>query len=510
MTSGEAAVAGTEETSLLEEFGYKQELKRDLRFWTAWAIGFAFVSPIVGLYTIVGLGVTTAGPAWIWAIPFVAVGQLTLAFVYAQLAAKWPIAGGIYQWSRRLIGPKYGWWAGWIYMWALVLIVAGVTYAGGGFFGDLIGVSHTSHLSGVLLGLVLLVAITLTNAVGLRLLKYAILIGIGAEIVGSVAVAVSLLLVARNQPASVLVDTSATPDGTAFLPAFIAVVAFAGWAFLGFDACGSVAEETRNPRKAVPRAIVLALIPVVVVEILGSIALMLATPDMKALVSGAVADPVSNAVGSGLGHWAEKPFLVVVVIGFLACALAVQATAVRVLYSFSRDSMVPGSSVWSRVWSRNGIPVNSVLLVAALAALAFLYANALDVLVTFSTGAYFVGFLCPVAGLLYVRLRRRWTPYPEGPYRGWFGFAVTIVAFVWALAEGINIAWPRESGGPWYQTWAVLLGLGAFGIVGLVYFLWSRPDRRLTLDSAALGGTPSVDAASADETRGGVTASVAE
>jgi len=497
MTGGQVAAARSDEDSLLEEYGYKQELDRDLRFWTTWAIGFAFVSPIVGLYTIVALGVTTAGPAWIWSIPLVALGQMTLALVYAQLAARWPIAGGIYQWSRRLIGPKYGWWAGWVYMWALVLIVSGVTYAGGGFFGDLIGVSHTSHLSNVLLGLALLAIITLINAVGLKLLKYAILIGIGAELIGSVAVGIALLLVARHQPASVLVDTSATPGGVAFLPAFIAAVAFAGWAFLGFDACGSVAEETRNPRKAVPKAIVLSIIPVVAVEILSAVALMLATPDMKALVSGAVADPVAYAVVGGLGQWAEKPFLAVVVIGFLACALAVQATAVRVVFSFSRDSMVPGAGLWRRVSGQNGIPVNAVLLVAALAALAFLYANALDVLVTFSTGAYFVGFLCPVAALLYVRLRGRWTPHPDGPYRGLFGLAVTVVAFVWALAEGINIAWPRSSGGPWYQTWAVLLGMAIFVAVGAVYFLWRRPDRRLTLDSAALGGAPSLDSASA-------------
>ena len=50
----------------LEEFGYKQELPRVLRLWTNWAIGFAFISPIVGLYTVVALGAATAGPAWVW------------------------------------------------------------------------------------------------------------------------------------------------------------------------------------------------------------------------------------------------------------------------------------------------------------------------------------------------------------------------------------------------------------------------------------------------------------
>ena len=117
--------------------------------------------------------------------------------------------------------------------------------------------------------------------------------------------------------------------------------------------------------------------------------------------------------------------------------------------------------------------------VSVLAALAFVYANALDLLVKFSTGAYFVGFLCPVAALLYVRLRGRWTPHAEGPYRGRFGYVVTVVAFFWALAEAINIAWPRATGGKWTDDWAVLLGLAVFAALGAVYFAIKRPDRLL-------------------------------
>src|SRR3954464_10824343 len=108
----------------LEQFGYKQELPRVLRLRTNWAIGFAFISPIVGLYTVVALGASTAGPAWVWSVPIVIVGQLLVALVYAQLATRWPIAGGIYQWSRRLIGPAYGWGVRRVYIWALILTPA--------------------------------------------------------------------------------------------------------------------------------------------------------------------------------------------------------------------------------------------------------------------------------------------------------------------------------------------------------------------------------------------------
>ena len=80
-----------------------------------------------------------------WSVPIVIVGQLLVALVYAQLAARWPIAGGIYQWSRRLVGPRYGWWAGWIYIWALILTLSTVAYGGGGFLGQLVGVDDPTH-----------------------------------------------------------------------------------------------------------------------------------------------------------------------------------------------------------------------------------------------------------------------------------------------------------------------------------------------------------------------------
>ncbi|PVZ09022.1 APC family permease [Actinomycetospora cinnamomea] len=481
---------GSEDDRLLSEFGYRQELPRVLRFWTNWALGFAFISPIVGLYTVVALGAQTAGPAWVWVLPIVVLGQLLVALVYAHLARRWPLAGGIYQWSRRLIGPAYGWWAGWIYMWALVLTLSTVAYGGGFFLGQLLGWEEPSTAESVLLGLIVMAIFTAVNAAGLHLLRWVVNIGIACELIASIGIAVVLISLFRVQPVSTLTDTSATPDGVAFFPAFIAALAIGGWVILGFDACGSVAEETREPRRQVPRAIVVSLITVGAVDILAAVALVLAHPDIGAVVSGQSADPVSEAVVAGLGEWAAKPFLVVVVVAFIACGIAVQATGVRVVYSFARDGMLPLSRVWRRVSTRNQAPVYAVALVAILSALAFVYANALSVLVAFATGAYYVGFLAPVAALLYLRLRGRWRD-PDGRRGlGKIGVIVNVVAVAWLVFELVNIAWPRDLGLPWWQTYAFLLGLGCFGTVGLVYFFATRPDRRFVEESVSMGEAP--------------------
>ncbi|GAA4942785.1 amino acid/polyamine/organocation transporter (APC superfamily) [Actinomycetospora succinea] len=476
-----------EDDRLLNEFGYRQELPRVLRFWTNWALGFAFISPIVGLYTVVALGAQTAGPAWVWVLPIVLVGQLFVALVYAHLASRWPLAGGIYQWSRRLIGPAYGWWAGWIYMWALVLTLSTVAYGGGFFLGQLLGWEEPTTAQSVLLGLIVMAIFTSVNAAGLHLLRWVVNIGIACELVASIGIGVVLISLFRVEPVSVLVDTSLTPDGVPFLPAFIAALAIGGWVILGFDACGSVAEETREPRRQVPRAIVVSLITVGAVDMLAACALVLAHPDIGAVISGASADPVSDAVVAGLGEWAAKPFLVVVVIAFIACGIAVQATGVRVVWSYSRDGMLPLSRVWRRVSTRNQTPLYAVALVAVLSALAFVYANALTVLVAFATGAYYVGFLAPVVALLYLRLRGRWRGAKGERGVGTAGLVINIVAVLWLTFELINIAWPRDLGLPWWQTYAFLLGLACFGAVGLAYFLVSRPDRRFVQESESMG-----------------------
>jgi amino acid transporter len=471
----------------LEEFGYKQELPRVLRLWTNWAIGFAFISPIVGLYTVVALGASTAGPAWVWSVPIVIAGQLLVALVYAQLAARWPIAGGIYQWSRRLIGPRYGWWAGWIYVWALILTLSTVAYAGGGFLGSLLGVDSPTTGQSILLALLMMAITTSVNVIGLQLLRYTVNIGIACEAIASVGIAIALILFFRQQPVSVLTDTSAVADGGSYFPAFIAAIAIAGWVILGFDACGSVAEETRDAARQVPRAIVFSLMAVGIVDVLAAIALVLGNPDLPAMVSGEQADPVSAAVIAGLGSWAETPFLAVVVTSFIACGIAVQGATVRVVFSYSRDRMFPGASLWSRVAEWNRSPVYATLLVAVLSSIAFAYANVLSVLVAFATGAYYVGFLAPVAAVLYLRLTGRWRDVP-GPFAvtGRAGLVLNIVAAAWLTFELVNIAWPRYTDLPWWQNWAFLLGTGAFGLAGLVYFLLRRPDRHFALSSAAL------------------------
>jgi amino acid transporter len=100
----------------LSELGYKQELPRVLHLWTNWAVGFAFIYPIVGLYTVLALNASVAGPSWVWTVIIAGCGQMLIAGTYTQLAAKWPVAGGIINGRGVLSGRRMaGGQAGFIY-----------------------------------------------------------------------------------------------------------------------------------------------------------------------------------------------------------------------------------------------------------------------------------------------------------------------------------------------------------------------------------------------------------
>jgi amino acid transporter len=91
----------------VQELGYEQELKRGMGIFDSVAMGFATISPVVGLYAVVLVGMVVAGGAWLWVLPVAPAGQCLLLSVYSELAAKYPLSNGAYQWNRRLIGQRY-------------------------------------------------------------------------------------------------------------------------------------------------------------------------------------------------------------------------------------------------------------------------------------------------------------------------------------------------------------------------------------------------------------------
>jgi amino acid transporter len=469
----------------LWELGYEQQLDRRLGIFDNVALGFAGVSPVVGLYAVVLVGTVVAGPAWVWVLPVALAGQCLLLTVYTELASEFPIAGGAYQWSKRLLGGRYGWLAGWVAVSAYAVANTTIAYLGAPWALTLLGIEATANAI-VLTGVVLVLVCSVIGLMGIGVLGRVVKAGIAAEIVASIGIGLALLLVFREQDLSLLTETlgaEALSGGSVFA-ALLAALAVGGWVFIGFDVGVGASEETKNAARHVPRAIWIALLSVGVLVILNAVAATLAHPDPAAVVAGKDLDPVTTAVVTSFGSWSAKPFAAVVLIAFVACGMAAQAVTARTIFSLARDDALPASSLLRAV-DRRKAPVGAIAataLVASLGLLLGLDSAAVGSLIAFGTAAIYVSFLMTALAALIARVRGSWRP--AGLVRlGRAGLVLNVLAVVWLAFETVNIAWPRESlappDAPFYQVWAAPIVLALIATVGVGYLLAARPDQRL-------------------------------
>jgi amino acid transporter len=483
VSTAAAPVEADADAARLRELGYRQELERRLRITDNVAMGFAAISPVVGLYAVVFVGTVVAGPAWVWVLPVALAGQCLLLAVYAELASEFPIAGGAFQWTRRLVGGSYGWFAGWVAVCAYAVANTTIAYLGAPWALTLTGVEATPEAI-VIAGVVLVLLCAAAGAIGIGVLSTMVKLGISAEILASVGIGVALLLVFREHGASLLTDTLGAEalSGGSTAAGMLAALAVGGWVFIGFDACVAAAEETRNAARHVPAAIWIALLTVGTLVILNAVAVTLAHPDPASVVRGEDVDPVTTAVVSSFGSWSSKPFAAVVLIAFLACGMSAQALTARTMYSIARDGALPGSRFLRRV-DRRRVPVGAMVVTAVVACLGLLLgleSAAVGSLIAFGTAAIYVAFLLIALAALIARLHGTWRPAGRIQL-GRAGVVVNVLAVAWLAFETVNIAWPRESlapsAAPWYQVWAAPLVLTLITAVGVAYLLVAKPQR---------------------------------
>lgn len=475
------APPGDADSARLRELGYRQELERRLHVFDNVALGFAAISPVVGLYAVVSVGTMVAGPAWIWVLPVALAGQCLLLAVYSELASEFPLAGGAYQWPRRLVGGTYGWFTGWVAVWAYAVANTTIAYLGAPWALTLLGIAVTPG-SIVAAGIVLAIVCALPGAGGIKLLGRVVRAGIAAEILATVGIALALLLVFREQDLSILTKSLGAGElsGGSTAAGLLAALAVGGWVFIGFDACVAAAEETRDAARHVPRAIWIALLSVAGLVIVNAVAVTLAHPDPAAVVAGEDLDPVATAVVSSFGSWSAKPFAAIVLVAFLACGMSAQALTARTIYSVARDGVLPGSRFLSTV-GRRRTPLGATVATTAIACLGLLLglnSAAAGSLITFGTAAIYVTFLLVALAALIARLRGTWVP--AGRFRlGRAGLPLNALAVAWLAFETVNVAWPRASlappGAPLYQVWAAPLVLVVIAITGAAYSLLAKP-----------------------------------
>ncbi len=331
-----------EDQAQLQKLGFQSEFKRDMSSWGNLAMGFTYLSPVVGIYTVFAMALATGGPPMIWSLLIAGVGQLLVALVFGEVVSQFPVAGGVYPWARHLWGRKWGWMTGWLYMFTLLGLLADAAYGAGPYVADVFGFP-SSHYATILCGLGVLGLATAINLTGTKVLSYFAIFGFTAELIGAVAVGGWLLIAQRHHGLDVLFRSFGAEGSHSYVYAFLAASLIAFYQFFGFEACGDVAEEVRNPGVLIPKSMRRTIYVGGAAATFVCFSLILSVSNFGAVISGKDRDPIDTVLTRAFGDTMSRIVLCVVLISFVSCALSLQAAASRLFYSYGRDGMIAGS-----------------------------------------------------------------------------------------------------------------------------------------------------------------------
>ena len=452
---------------------------------SSFAASFSGLSVMTGLFQVWFIGYAFGGPGFVWFWPIVFAGQMMVALVFAEMAARFPLAGSAYQWSKLLGGRGWGWNTGWLYLLAQLVTLPAVVVAVQLTLPELwsgFSISHDFAKNSVLLGIIVLVLVTLINLAGVRIMAMVNNVGVVAEIASAVLVIVLLAAHVHHGP-SALFKTNGTGAGHSwgYFGAFLIAGIMSLYNMYAFDTAATLAEETDDPRRNAPRAVLRSLIAAGVIGFVILVLSVLAIPNFAAPELGTSGLPY--VIQTVLGYTVGDLLLIAVTIAIFVCALALQAWAARTVFAMGRDGELPGGHRLAKV-SAGKVPVTATL-VTAVAGLVVLLVNlnnpkAFNVIIALGIVFIYMAYL----GVTLVGLRRRLRGWPQdgGKADGLFtmkrstGLMVNSAAVVYGGLMLVNLAWPRSSfyGTAWYQQYAVVIFVPLITLAGSAYYLIAR------------------------------------
>ena len=434
------------DTADLARFGYKQELKRTLGTFSSFAVAFSYISPSTGIFTLFALGLGFVGPFFFWSWPIVFLGQLFIALNFAELSSHFPVAGSVFQWTKYLTGRKYAWFSGWIYLSAGVLTVTAVvvtlplalipTFNGLGW--EMPNDLPTQRN----IAIVTLVLITVLNIYGVKLVSIVNNTGVVFEILGMVVFAVILALAHNHQGASVVFQTG---DTSVTAGSFLAAMFMSLFVIYGFDTASTLAEETRNPRREAPKAVLSSIIGAFIIGAIFLLGMLMAIPDVKEAIAKGMG-PV-QIIEANLSPAFATTYLLVVSAAIFVCCLSIMTSTIRLGFGMARDNQLPFSRIMQKVHPTLHTPIGACIVVGLLAAVPLLqYAGAAYIAIA-ATGMIYLSYF--LGNLATLKARLGGWPRSRAPFSlGKWGVPVNVLGLLWGGSMLLNFAWPRPCCNP--------------------------------------------------------------
>jgi amino acid transporter len=335
-------------------------LQRTLSLGSVVLFGIAYMTPIIVLGTFGILAQSTAGmvpAAYLAAL----VAMFFTAMSYGRMASAFPVAGSAYSYVRKAISPKLGFIAGWAVLLDYLFLPMAIWLIGAAYLNSafpavpqwiwvLAFIGITSAIN--------IVGLKLANGINalLMLVQFLVLIAFVALCVHYVG----------GDTSTPLWSVKPFFNGDMQMPLIISGAAIACYSFLGFDAVSTLTEETRDPRRTIPRAIMLITLIGGLIFVGVSYFVQIAHPSFQFDSVDSAAYEIARNIG---GDLFVSIFLIGLIVGQFASGLSAQASGSRLLFAMGRDGVLP-KSFFGTLHERFGTPVNSILLCAVVALLA--------------------------------------------------------------------------------------------------------------------------------------------
>src|SRR3954465_2817768 len=316
--------------------------------------GLAYMVPLT-VWTTYGVVTTSTQGHLPLAYTVTTVAMLLTAYSYGRMVVAQPTAGSAYSYASRAFGRPLGFMVGWALLPGYIFLPM-INYL-------VIGLYMQDYFPSTPQALWVIVAVVLVtglNILGIRLLANMNLAFVAAQFI---FIAVFAAMAIAKITGDVHVDSWTAPfydSNTALGPAF-AGAAILALSFLGFDAVSTLSEETEDPRRKIPRAIILCALVGGGGSILQPYLRHLAFPDWRSF--GDHQDTASADVMKFIGKdFLNTFFTATYVAGAFACAMASQASVSRILFAMGRDGSLP-KPIFYRLHHKYRTPVTANLIV---------------------------------------------------------------------------------------------------------------------------------------------------
>jgi amino acid transporter len=469
----------------LEQFGYDQELRRAISPLASLAVSFSMISVSTGVFALFAIPYTTVGGWGIWLWLPVAAGLMCICAVYSHVAARIPLTGYAYQWNSRLVGPSYGWFTGWTCFLAFVTGTASVAITISVVFAPEFWHDPSKSKVVLLAGIVTAVALVL-NLISIRATAVVNNFGVTFELAGSLIAAGILFVGAifffkHSAGPSVLFQSGPVGGAKINLTAVGLAALLPVFVLLGWEGAADLAEETEDPRRSTPYAMLRANWLSIGTSIVMIVCFAIAIPHGIPAMINQPENPLFYIFREQVGSVAVTALKVVVFIAMFSALLANMAVGTRMTFSLARDGMLPFSRQVGWVHPRTQTPMVAIVLVAVLSFVVNFFSTGIENrVVSITAVCYYATYALTTVAVLWAQRRGKLPDtYPGGFSLGRWLKPLAVVGIVFAIIIVIDETVPTAN-----HITAEYTG-GALLIGFLWWLLYLRP--RLAARTVGIG-----------------------